>query len=198
MSRAPLGRRAGAPDTRSELLEAARTIFSEKGFDGASVRAIAGEAGVDPSLIYHYFGTKEGLFAASIYLPAPALDEIKAVLSSDRSDIGRSLAMTFFTVWENEGARASLLGVLRSATAGEEHSVASFRQFLTSTISDYIAPRISGDDAHLRALLMASHLIGVAMTRHVVRLEPIASASIEEIIELVAPRIQSYVDDADE
>jgi len=188
------GRRSGSPDTRAEILGAARRVFAEVGYDRATIRAIAGEAGVDPALIYHYFDTKDELFAASIDLPIPPTEALRSIFSSGDGEVGRRLAETFFLVWEHEGARGSLLGILRSAMGGEDQAVAAFRQFLTSAILDQIAPMISGDDARLRALLMASQLVGVAITRYVMRLEPIASVPVGEIIDLVAPRIQSYVE----
>lgn len=188
------GRRAGAPDTKAEILEAAKKMFAAHGYDRATIRGIAREASVDPSLIHHYFGSKEGLFAASIDLPIPAVEIVRSVLDRGGADLGRGLAETFFMVWENEEARASFLGILRSAMGGEDRAVTAFRQFLTTALLEQISPVIDGDDAQLRALLMASQLVGVAMTRYVVRLEPIASAPVEHIIDLVAPRIQSYVD----
>jgi AcrR family transcriptional regulator len=189
------GRRTGSPDTRSEILDAARSIFSEVGFDRATVRGIAAEAGVDPALIHHYFGTKDDLFAASINLPMPAARAIRAVFAQGGEQVGRRMAETFFTLWDQEAARTILLGILRSATGGEDRAVEAFREFLTSAILDQIAPLIPGERPRLRAILMASQLVGVALTRYVMKLEPVASAPIEEIIDLVAPRLQSYVDE---
>lgn len=188
------GRRPGAPDTRLEILEAAKRVFAANGYDRATIRAIAGEAGVDPSLVHHYFGKKDQLFAASIDLPFPPAEAVRAAFAGRRDEAGRLLAETFFTVWEQEQARSSLLGILRSAMGGEDQAVAAFRQFITNELQSRVVPMIDGDDASLRALLMASHLVGVAMTRYVVKLEPIASVPAHRIIELVAPRIQSYLD----
>ncbi|MGH3650292.1 MAG: TetR family transcriptional regulator [Acidimicrobiia bacterium] len=189
------GRRVGTPDTRADILEAARESFSEKGYARSTIRSIAASAGVDPALIHHYFGTKEELFAVSIDVPFPPAEKVVAAFADAGGDTGRVLAETFFSIWEQERPRASLLGMLRSAMGGEDRAVAAFRQFVTVEIQNRIAPLIGGEDARLRALLMASHLVGIAMTRYVVRLEPMASTSIEEIIDLVAPRIQSYLDD---
>ncbi len=194
MSRRAPGRRTGSPDTRSEILSAARRVFGASGFDRATVRSIAGEAGVDPSLIYHYYSTKDELFAASIEVPFPPVDALESMFAGEPSEIGESLAWTFFSIWEQEEARASLLGILRSAMGGEDQAVEAFRQFLTTAVLEHIAPLIHAGNPRLRALLMASQLIGVAMTRYVMRLEPVASASIDEIVALTAPRIQSYVD----
>lgn len=193
MSAGGAGRRAGSPDTRADILESARRVFAANGYDRATVRAIAGEAGVDPSLIHHYFGTKDRLFAASIDLPVEATEAVRAVRSGTSDQLGRRLAETFFMVWEQDEPRASLLGILRSAMGGEDQAVAAFRQFLTTTLVEQVAPRIGGEDSGVKALLMASQLVGVAMTRYVMKLEPIASAPISQIVDLVAPRIQSYV-----
>jgi AcrR family transcriptional regulator len=193
MSAGRSGRRAGSPDTRAEIIEAAKAVFAELGFDRATIRRIARDAGVDPSLIYHYFETKDTLFAASIHLPVtPAA--LKQVFAEGKEDLGRRLAGIFFSVWEHDDeARASLLGILRSAMGGEDQALTAFRQFLTTALLDQVAPMIPGENARLRAELMASHLVGIAITRYVVKLEPIASAPIDQIIELVAPRIQSYL-----
>ena len=194
MSAKRTGRRTGSPDTRSEILGAAKRVFGKVGYDRATIREIATEADVDPSLIYHYFGTKDQLFATSIDIPIPAVEELQSVFDANREDLGRRLAETFFFVWEQEAARASLLGILRSAMGGEHQAADAFRQFLTTSVLDQISPLIGGENPRLRALLMASQLVGVAMTRYVMRLEPIASAPIEDIVELVAPRIQSYAE----
>ena len=188
------GRRAGAPDTRAEILDAARSVFAERGYDRATIRGIAVEAGVDPSLIHHYFGSKDQLFAASIDLPLPPVDAVSSAFA-ERDGAGRALATLFFSIWEQPAPRASLLGMLRSAMGGEDHAIDAFRQFVTRELLRRIAPQIPGEDGPLRALLMASHLVGIAITRYVVRLEPIASAPVGDIVALVAPRIQSYLDE---
>lgn len=194
MSGRGVGRRSGSPDTRSEILEAAKGVFAEVGYDRATIRGIAAAAGVDPALIHHYFGNKEQLFTASIALPMPPAEMIQTVFAEAPPDqVGRRLAEMFFSVWEQADARESLLGILRSAMGGEDRAVTAFREFLTSAVLEQISPLIDAEDARLRALLMASQLVGVAVTRYVVGLEPIASAPITQITDLVAPRIQSYL-----
>jgi hypothetical protein len=152
-------------------------------------------AGVDPASIHLFLGSKYRLFAASFDLPWSAIDRVLELRVEDPDDLGRQLAETFFSVWELVEPRTTLLGILRSAMGGEDRAVMAFRQFLTAVMTSQLAPRIGGEDAQLRALLMASQLVGVAMTRYVMRLEPIANSSIEEVVDLVAPRLQSYVDD---
>lgn len=187
------GRRAGSPDTKSEILTAAREVFGESGYDRSTVREIASRAGVDPALIHHYFGSKEDLFAASISLPFNPAEMVGQVLEEDLAAAGPKLARVFFTVWENEEPRASLLGVLRTAIGGDERGINAFREFLLEGLKGRIAPLIGEPDAELRALAIASHLVGIAIVRYVVRMEPMASAEVDEIIELVGPRLQSYL-----
>jgi AcrR family transcriptional regulator len=165
------------------------------GYDRATIRGIARDAGVDPSLIHHYFGTKDQLFAASIDLGIPPTETLRHVFEGNRDEVGRRLAETFFMVWEQEQARSSLLGILRSAMAGEDRATLAFRQFLTTAVLEQIAPLVDREDGRLIALLMASQMVGIAMTRYVMKLEPIASVPVEEIIDLVAPRIQAYLDE---
>lgn len=193
MSRPKAGRRPGAPDTRAEILEAARSVFAENGYNRATIRAIAAEAGVDPAMIHHFFGTKEELFVATVDLPTSFLGNVRERLAAGSDDLGERLATFFFSVWEDETTRGSMLGILRAAIGGEDRAADTFREFLTTALIDQIAPQIDGDNPRLRALLMASHLVGIAMTRYVVGLEPIASADVDAIIALVAPRVQSYV-----
>jgi len=191
----PAGRRPGSPDTESEILTAARETFAQAGYERATIRGIAATAGVDPALIHHYFGTKEKLYAASIDLPFEASSAIEqAFVGIERSEIGESIARMFFTVWESQDARASLMGILRSALSGEEQAVAAFREYLVQALKSHLAARIDHADAELRALAIAGHLVGLAVVRYVVRIEPLASASVDEIVDLVSPRLQSYLD----
>jgi AcrR family transcriptional regulator len=189
----PAGRRAGSPDTRAEILAAAREIFAESGYDRATIRQIAARAGVDPALVHHYFGTKDQLFSQSISLPFSPADAIGTMLDDGLDDAGRKIVRLFFTIWESEEPRAALLGMLRTALGGDDRAVAAFRQFILEAIKQRIAPRIGGADAELRVLAIASHLVGMAVIRYVIRVEPLASASVDEIVEIAGPRIQSYL-----
>lgn len=188
------GRRPGNPDTRSEILDAARQVFAERGYRGASLRAIGGVAGVDPSLLFHYFGSKEDLFTESLALPVHLADAVKSIVHGPRSDMGERLARVFFTVWEVPEARDALLGMLRGAMGGDDGAVRPFREFVTETIQPAIAGFIGGDDADARALGMAAQLVGVAVVRYVARIEPVATMSVDDLIALVGPRLQGYVD----
>ncbi len=193
MTTAARGRRPGKPDTRSAILTAARAQFAAKGFSGASMRAIAGEAGVDASLLHHYFGTKADLYAASLELPISP-DQMLAWSDVPRQQMGEALARTFFSIWEVPEARAIMLGILRGGMDGNEDAVRPFREFVTDMVQRRLATSMDGADVEARALAMAAHLVGVEMVRHVVRVEPFPSMTIDELVDLVAPRLQSYFD----
>lgn len=191
------GRRRGAPDTKGEILAAASTVFGEKGYDGATMRAIAAEAGVDPALVHHYFGTKEKLFLAAMEIPFdPAL--IAAAVAGRGADagIGERAIRTFIAVWGQPAGRGPMLALLRSAM---QHEAAArlLRQFVTRALLDRVLVAFEGvPNGALRAEAMVSHLIGLAIIRYVVKLEPIASVPDEELIALVAPVLQQYYDGA--
>ena len=188
------GRRSGNPETREEVLQAARAVFGEHGYAAATIRSIASKAGVDPALVHHYFGTKNDLFAASISLPFTPVAAIGTALEGDRSGAGRRLAELFFAAWEADKPRAALLALLRAALEGNEQAAQSLREFVVDGLRDRLAAIVDADDAELRAAAVAGHLLGCAVMRYAVRVEPLASAEVSDVIDLVAPRLQSYID----
>ncbi len=186
------GRRPGNEDTRGRVLAAARTEFAAKGFHSATIRSIAASAGVDPALVHHYFGNKEDLFAASIDLPIRPAELAETVLADGVGSAGRTITTIFFTVWENAETRDPLLAMLRgSLTTGQGAEV--LREFFGTAMLGRIAPRIGGVDPQLRVSLAMSHLIGVAMLRYVIGFPSLKMVPVEELIEIIAPRIQGYL-----
>lgn len=191
------GRRRGAPDTKGEILAAARTVFGERGYDGASVRAIAAAAGVDPALVHHYFGTKEKLFLAAMEIPFdPSV--IADAITDDAvgAGVGERAIRTFLSVWGQPSGRGPMLALLRSAM---QHEAAArlLRQFVTRAILGRVLVAFENvPNGALRAEAMASHLVGLAVVRYVVKLEPIASVPDEELVRLIAPVLQQYYDGA--
>ncbi|HVR31274.1 MAG TPA: TetR family transcriptional regulator [Acidimicrobiia bacterium] len=178
-------------DARQEILDSARASFAENGYDRTTIRGVATAAGVDPALVHHYFGTKEELFTSSVSVPISLATALPNLISDDADRAGEAIARLFFSVWEEPKARAALLGQLRHALAtGKQPAIAGF---IAGAVLGRVAERMTGEDRELRAELIASHLLGVAILRYVVRLEPIASVEPEQIIALVAPRIQTYL-----
>ncbi|MEU3245853.1 MULTISPECIES: TetR/AcrR family transcriptional regulator [unclassified Streptomyces] len=182
-----------APATRDRILDAAREEFSERGYEKTSVRGIAKAAGVDSALVHHYFGTKEQVFEAAVEVAfAPALAAPTAVEDGPLDGIGERLTRFIFGVWENPATRAPLLAIIRSAV-NNETAAAVFRRLIAAQLLRRIAQRVDLPDAEIRAELAAAQLVGVAMLRYVIKVEPLASADLEPIIRRVAPVVQGHL-----
>ncbi|MGW1363420.1 TetR/AcrR family transcriptional regulator [Streptomyces chartreusis] len=185
--------RAESADTRDRILDAAREEFAERGYDKTSVRGIAKAAGVDSALVHHYFGTKEQVFEAAVEVAlVPALAVRDAVLEVPLDDVGERLTRFLFGLWENPVTRRPLLAIERSAV-NNEAAATVFRRLVSAQLLRRIAGEIDAPDAELRAELAAAQLVGVAMMRYVIKIEPIASADPEQIIARVAPVVQGHL-----
>ncbi|MCT9082008.1 TetR/AcrR family transcriptional regulator [Streptomyces fulvoviolaceus] len=186
-------RRTESADTRDLILTAAREEFSERGYEKTSVRGIAKAAGVDSALVHHYFGTKEQVFEAAIEVAAaPALGAPDAVAEGPLEGVGERLTRYIFGVWENPATRTPLLAIVRSAV-NNETAAAVFRRIVASQLLRRIAAQVDLPDAELRAELAAAQLVGTAMLRYVIKVEPLASADVEQIIARVAPVVQGHL-----
>ncbi|MGW0827474.1 TetR/AcrR family transcriptional regulator [Streptomyces sp. NPDC002845] len=184
---------ADAPATRDLILEAAREEFSERGYDKTSVRGIAKAAGVDSALVHHYFGTKEQVFEAAVEVAfAPALKVRDAVAEGPLDTVGESMTRVILGLWENPATRTPLLAIVRSAV-NNETAAAVFRRLIASQLLRRIAGRLDAPDAELRVELAAAQLVGIAMIRYVIKIEPLASADVEQIITRVAPVVQGHL-----
>jgi AcrR family transcriptional regulator len=182
-----------APATRDRILDAAREEFSERGYEKTSVRGIAKAAGVDSALVHHYFGTKEQVFEAAIEGAfAPALAAPTAVEDGPLDTVGERLTRFLLGIWENPTTRTPLLAIVRSAV-NNESAAAVFRRLVAAQLLRRIAGRLDLPDAELRAELAAAQLVGVAMLRYVIKVEPLASADVERIVERVAPVVQGHL-----
>ncbi|GLZ59885.1 MULTISPECIES: TetR/AcrR family transcriptional regulator [Micromonospora] len=187
------GRRPGKPGTREAILDAARAAFAERGFDAASIRAIAGTAEVDPALVHHYFGSKDQLFLAAMNFPVDPGQLVPKVLAGDRDAVGERMVRTFLGVWDSPAGSAAQ-ALLRSAVSNE-WTARLLREFVTTQVLRRVLDNLDVDPAELplRGSLVATQMIGLAMMRHVVRLEPVASADPETLVAMVGPTIQRYL-----
>ena len=173
------------------MLDAARALFAEVGFERATIRAIAARAGVDPALVHHFFGAKNGLLRATLVLPFDP-EALFAVLDEHPGDEGRALVARVLQLWGRPQIRQQFTALLRAATSHQEAAVA-LRDLLTNELVRRLTGRVSTHDAPLRAGLVASQLAGLAMTRFVIGIEPITSASDAQLIASVGPTIQRYL-----
>lgn len=180
------------PDTREAILATARERFGERGYDATSLRAIATEAGVDPALAIHYFGSKEGLFVAATGMPVNLPDVLAGLAALPAPDRIRALVRGYLQMVDSDATRDQVIAVVRSAVSNDK-AAAMLREFMTAQLIPVIADLTDEPDARLRASLVAAQLIGIAMLRHVVKVEPLAKATPDEIVTLVAPVIEGYV-----
>ncbi|MDI5941196.1 MULTISPECIES: TetR family transcriptional regulator [unclassified Micromonospora] len=187
------GRRPGNPGTREAILAAARAAFAERGFDAASIRSIAAAAGVDPALVHHYFGGKDQLFLAAMGAPLDPGELLPRVLAGDADGVGERLVRTFLGVWDSPAGTAAV-ALLRSAVSNE-WTARLLREFLVTQVLRRVLHHLDVDPAELplRGSLVASQLVGLALMRHVVRLEPVASAPPETLVAAVGPTVQRYL-----
>jgi AcrR family transcriptional regulator len=186
------GRRPGVSGTREAILDAARRAFAEQGYQQATIRGVAELAGVDPALVHHYFGTKQDLFVAAMDFPLNPIGQLMAVLAEEPDQVGRRIVEVFLSVWDHAADRSPLLALIRSAV-GDERAAAMLREFITEEILGQLARRLGSPDAELRATLVGSQLIGLAMARYIVRIEPLASTPAPEIVAAVGPTLQRYL-----
>ncbi|WP_433464892.1 TetR family transcriptional regulator [Spirillospora sp. CA-128828] len=184
------GRRPGPTETREKILAEARDLFAEKGYDGASLRAIARAAGVDPALVHHFFGNKEGVFIEAMRFPVDPSVLLPRILSAPRDRLGELMVRTFLDVWRDADRRAPMLAMLRSAMTNER-AAALMREFVASAL--FGRARQATDASPLGIQAAAGQMIGLMILRYVLCIEPLASASEDELIELVAPTIQRYL-----
>lgn len=186
------GRRAGPTRTRQSILEAARGAFATRGYDATSIRVVAREAGVDPALVHHFFATKAGLFAAATELPVDPEQVVSAILAGPRGQIGVRLVRTVVELWDAPGTFDPMLALLRGAVSHED-AARLLREFITTEVLGRLAAAAAPDAPEARAALLGSQIVGLAMARKVVRLEPLASAPPEWLAATIGPTIQRYL-----
>lgn len=191
MTQVAAGRRAGAHDTRGEIVAAARHEFAAKGYDKTSMRGIARAAGVDPALVHHYFDGKSALFGAAVDLPFQPDEELAAALRVPRSEVGRALVGFVVGVWDDPERHPSLLALLRSVATNEEFATL-MREGVTGALISQVLDVMAvppGRRAETTSLVM-TQVVGLIMARYVLRAEPLASMSRAEVSALVGPLVQ--------
>lgn len=186
------GRRPGPVSTREEILRAARAEFSAHGYKGATLRAIAGSAGVDPGLIRHFFGDKEGLFTASMELPIDALGVVLQTVDGPRDQWGERLARAYLQLWDEPPTAAPMRAAVVSAF-GNEQAMARLREFIMSTVMEGLRPHLPDDDPQLRIATAITHIVGIAMGRYILRVPPLVEHSLDDLVTLIAPSVQRYL-----
>ena len=186
------GRRPGTSSSRQEILGAARRLFAERGYQGATMRAIAAEAGVDAALVVHFFGNKASLLAEAVEWPFDPAVEMPKLLVDGKRHVGRHLAELFVRTWDEEGTRNPILTVLRASIV-EPQAAEMMGQFLRRRLFAPLVGELGSDHPDLRGNLAASQLIGLGLIRYVQRVEPLASAKPTDVVAWIGPTLQRYL-----
>ncbi|WP_028662933.1 TetR/AcrR family transcriptional regulator [Saccharomonospora halophila] len=186
------GRRPVGQDTRAALLEAARAMFAENGYDRATVRAIATRAGVDPAMVNHWFGGKEGLFArAVLHVPFDYREIVDRVTADGPDRLGENIVRTFVTIWD--GAGGDVFAALVRGVSTHEQVLGVLKDTLVDAMLAEVVRTAGADMPDLRAALCATQVVGLGMMRYVVGLEPVASTDLDTLVATVAPTLQHYL-----
>ncbi|MDY6998365.1 MAG: TetR family transcriptional regulator [Actinomycetota bacterium] len=190
------GRRHGEPVSRDSVLAAAKTRFAEDGYDKTTLRAIATDAGVDPSMVLYLFGSKAELFRETLRLiidPQVLVAALRGLSPDDEPDIGTRMVRTYLRVWEAPETAASMRAMLASATSNPD-AHAAFRSFMQSYVLTALSGVLGGgDEARLRAALAGSSLVGTAMLRYLMEVPPLSELGTEDVVQMVAPTVTRYL-----
>lgn len=171
-------------ETKAVILAAARERFAQSGFERATIRAIAADANIDPSMVMRYFGSKDQLFAAAadFDLQLPDFSEV------DRDQLGAGVVAYFMDRWERDEA---LVVLLRSATTNPE-AAHRMREIFAGQLLPVIA-RVNSDAPERRAGLLATQVLGLAMCRYVLQVPPVVAMSRDETVAWLGPTVQRYL-----
>ncbi len=187
----PRGRRPGDEDTRERILDSARRLFAQRGFERASMRVIARDAEVDPALIVHYFGSKQGLLEECLQLPLDPRVVLSAAAQAPPDQRGELLVRALVAAWERPELQQHLLGMLRTGTSHDTARVA-----LQRTLHDAVQPVVAGlatDDPDRRSALVMSQIAGLAITRYFLQIPEVVALTPDEIVAAVGPTVQRYL-----
>jgi AcrR family transcriptional regulator len=191
--RARRGRRPlGSPDARRAVLDAARELFAELGFERTTMRAVAARAGVDPALIYHYFGDKDGLLFAALQPPVDAVT-VFAGLADAADRTGEKLVRRIVGLWEDRPEiRDQMAAIIRTGLS-HDHASRLLRDILSSFILAALGDVLARDRRELRVALIGSHIGGLMLARYILKVPGAAAASPEDLVQAVGPTVQRYL-----
>ena len=177
---------------REVVLTAAKERFARDGYDKTTLRAIAGDAAVDPSMVLYLFGSKADLFRESLRLVVDPKPLVAAMTEGDGT-VGERLVRQYLDIWESPETAPTMVATLASATSNPDAKEA-FRSFLRDYVLTTVAAVIGGDEeARLRAQLVATSLIGTSLMRYVIPVPPLADMPTEDVVKIVAPTVTRYL-----
>lgn len=182
-------------DVRQLVLDAARGVYARQGYVKVTMKGVAAAAGVAPDVVRKYFNSREDLFAAAMRFPFDPGAAITALIAPGIEGMGERLVRVTLTMLGEQETRDQIAAMIRDG-ADAAKATAALREFFESVIIDRVAAALRVPDARMRVTLATSYLLGVASARYVMRLEPLASASEDEVVRLVAPAVQTALSGA--
>ena len=174
--------------TRAAILDAARRRFAADGFQKATIRAIAADADIDPSMVMRYYGNKDGLFAAAVDVDLGLAD----LGDIDRDRLGETLLRHAIKVWERPPASEILLTLLRSSIT-DDRAIAKLQEIFAGQVMPAVLRTGDPEDAPRRAGLMATQVLGIALTRYILKLPPVVAMTPDQLVAYIAPTLQRYL-----
>jgi AcrR family transcriptional regulator len=186
------GRRPGESNSREAIAAAARAQFADLGYDRTTIRAVATDAGVDPALVMHFFGSKQKLFVEAMAVPFDAAAVAEELAAGDRAGVGQRLAGYLLRVLETPAGRVFFLGRLRAA-ASEPEAAKLLRDQITRELVGPLVRQLGSDRPALRAALVSSQLMGWVFARWVVEVEALKPLDADEAARVLGPTLQRYL-----
>ena len=197
-------------DAAGAVLQAARLAFASRGYAGTTVKSVAAAAGVAPGVVTSLYRNRDRLVAAALRLPFEPSSAVPELVAPGLDGLGDRLVRMTLALMGDEQVRADLgrlvrsdAGAMNSARAfragmpGENASIDQLRfvsEYLASTVIDRALRAVGVPDARMRAAVISSYLMGIATTRYLLRVEPLASATDDEVVAMVGPSIQALLD----
>lgn len=183
----------GTDEVRDAVLDSARAAFHSRGYMKTTVKGVAAAAGVAPEVVQRYWGSKEKLFAAAMKLPFDPATAVPELVAPGLEGMGERLVRTTLDTLGDPEVRDDLIALFR-AGASTTKAAAGLRTFFEDSILDRLARTIGVPDARLRVSLISAYLIGVTMNRFVIKMEPLASMPEDDLVRIVAPTVQAWLD----
>jgi AcrR family transcriptional regulator len=185
------GRRPGPTQTKDAIVTAARAQFAERGYGATTIRSVAADAGVNPALVHHYFGTKDRLFLEVLQWPLDPIELVTDLLASGPcSRFPRRFTAAFIAAWRDPATGPALQAMARRAI-GDPDSAALMRNLVENLLLPRVAQILGVPEANVAAAI--SHLLGLMLAATVLRVAPLATATDEELVELVSPAVARYL-----
>ena len=183
---------AAGDEVRASVVDAARALFRARGYVGTTFKGVAAAAGVAPEVVRRYYDNKETLFAAVLQLPVDPASAIPRLLAPGLDGMGERLVKFVLDTLGDPKSRDELIALFQSGAAAGR-AAGPLAEFLQESVIDRIVRAVGVPDARLLVALISSYLVGIAATRFILKIEPIASMPEDELIQILAPTVQDWL-----